>query len=101
MKLRHYQKELVDQTWDRSSYALFWKPRVGKTAVAISTAIRLHQENKIQAVIVLVRNPLHLNWSKVEVPQWNPESIIYEWNSGKKNYPPIIKTEKIIYFFAN
>lgn len=99
--LRSYQSQEVIDHWDKKFFARFWKPRVGKTPTTIREAMTLHYHQKIEAVIVLVRNPLHLNWSQVEIPIWNPTGIVYEWESNKKNYPPIIKTNQLVWFCAN
>lgn len=83
------QEKLLQETWDKPSQAIFWEPRLGKTPPTILTAQYLWEHNKIDAVLLLAPNPLHLNWAENEIPTWIPNAEVYEWLSDKKKYPPL------------
>lgn len=99
--LYDYQKQIIDTTWAAPAKALFWEPRVGKTPPIIQTAVKLHFNNLIQAVVLIAPSPLHLNWSTIEVPAWAPNAKIFDWQSDVKEFPPLIKGTQLIFFCVN
>lgn len=103
MSLYPRQEALLEQTWDKPAFAIFWKPRRGKTAPTILTAQYLWEQNKIDAVLLI--STQHLNWSQNEIPIWIPNSKVYEWLSQEKHFPPLWDKkqtlEPLIFFCVN
>ena len=67
-----YQKEIVEATWSRESWALFMEMGTGKTKVAIDTAAHLYRAGKIDGLLVVAPNGVHRNWVTDELPTHSP-----------------------------
>lgn len=71
-------------------FALLWEMRLGKSLVGADTATRLRNAGKIDAVIIIAPNGVHLNWARTVIPEAQElnDSII-EWSSnsaGRKDF---------------
>lgn len=80
-----HQREDLLASRDLPGAAFPWEPRVGKTKLAIDTAAYLFDRGKIDAVVVVAPNGVHLNWSRAELPTHWPlaEPTTLEWESGR------------------
>ncbi len=85
MKPFTHQQEIFDTTKDLDKYALMWEMRVGKTLPMIMTAMHLHAQGLIDAVLVLAPSGVHLNWSRKAVPEVIEDPYIFEWSSLKSS----------------
>ena len=63
-----HQLETWEATKDREFWALFAEQGLGKTKMTIDTADYLYQEGKIDNVLILAPNGVHMNWILREIP---------------------------------
>ena len=89
-----HQDKLFEQTRDLPIYGIFWEMGLGKTKMALDTTAWLWHEGKIDALLVLTYNGVHLNWVSKEVPEHLPDNcnakaIAWDstrYSSGNKAY---------------
>ena len=69
---RHQYLEYEDHA-DKSSRALLWSMRTGKTKAIIDSACAFRERMAIDTVIILAPNRVHRNWISKELPahHWN------------------------------
>lgn len=67
-----HQADILHETVDVYSYALFWEMGCGKTKPTIDTFARLYKENKVDSLIVVAPNGVHANWMTDELPRHCP-----------------------------
>lgn len=67
----HQLKEF-EASKDKTSWGLFHEMGLGKTKVTIDTAAHLHQDGKINGLLVLAPNGVHRNWITDEIPDHMP-----------------------------
>ena len=90
-KPRPYQREIVEQTWDKPVYALFLEQGLGKTKVVLDTASALFAGDHIDAVVVVSRKAVIENWQAEELPKHllaEHRSFIYGSKTYKRLQPP-------------
>ena len=87
-----HQKETFEATRDLPAFAWLWMMRCGKSFPAADTAIYLYEQKKIDAVIIVAPNGVHLNWARNVIPSIYAElktegkdqdDFLLEWNSSK------------------
>lgn len=81
-----HQKTILEETWNKESYALFWEQGCAKTRPAIDTAARLLEAGEIDAMLVVSLNGVHRQWIERELPKWATfeyDSMVYEVPKGK------------------
>jgi len=81
-----HQQRLLNETWDKEYFAIFWEQGCAKTRPAIDTASRLYSKNEIDAVLVVSLNGVHRQWVEVELPKWadfDYLGMVYEVPKGK------------------
>lgn len=61
------------KTRDLEGWAAFWEMGVAKTKLMIDTAAYLFMMGKIDGMLVLAPNSVHVNWSRDEIPEHMPE----------------------------
>jgi len=85
MSLWQHQQEDLDASWQLPAVAFHWEPRLGKSRVAIDTATRLCQAGRIDAVVVVAPNGVHLNWTRDQLPLYwtQPDTRVTEWRSTR------------------
>ncbi len=88
-----HQKDILDESCDDEYVSLFLKPGLGKTFIIINNACYLYQKGKINALVVVAPNNVHLNWSSDEIPEHMPDVFRkkmrhHVWYSSK------VKTKK-------
>lgn len=66
---RPYQRNVVEQTWDKPAMALFLDPGLGKSKIVMDTASKLYEEGKIQCLIVVSKKVVVENWLLEELPK--------------------------------
>lgn len=64
-----HQQALYDATCDAPAWALLFEHGLGKKAPTIRTAEHLHQDDRIDAAIVVAPNGVHRAWISDEVPK--------------------------------
>lgn len=65
---RHQDREF-DEHRDAVARALHWQMRTGKTKTMVDLACYLYAQGRIDGVLVLAPNNVHLNWIRREVPE--------------------------------
>ena len=73
---------------DDAARAYFWQMRTGKSKMVVDNACYLEEGDKIDGVIVLAPNGVHLNWLIKELPKhhWDPENYTaFAWQFSNKN----------------
>ncbi len=75
---------------EKRSRALIWPMRSGKSRAVIDVGCFQYKHHKIEGVILVAPNGVHLNWAKNEIPTWcsldfpNPT---FAWETPKRGYP--------------
>ena len=67
-KLRPHQEAEFFASRDAPLRALFHEQRTGKSAIIVNTACYLHQQNKINAVLVVAPASVHRTWAEDHFP---------------------------------
>jgi SNF2 family DNA or RNA helicase len=90
-KTQPYQHQLtaLEDSWAAPHYALLMEMGTGKTKVALDTMVRLYEERRITAALVIAPKGVYDNWIKLEIPTHVPTEIaplILRWqpNISKK-----------------
>ena len=90
-KTKPYKHQLpaLEDSWSATFYALLMEMGTGKTKVALDTMVKLHEEKKITACLVVAPKGVYDNWIKNEIPTHVPtivEPLILRWqpNFSKK-----------------
>lgn len=88
MKFPQYkhQAEEYEQHRDDEARAYFWQMRTGKSKMVIDNACYLEDGDKIDGVIVLAPNGVHLNWMLKELPthHWTDVYEAFAWQFSSK-----------------
>lgn len=64
-----HQLRVWETSRDAKFFGAFWEQGTGKTKLSIDTIGHLYTEGKIDAVIVVAPNGVHLNWVTDELPK--------------------------------
>jgi hypothetical protein len=75
---------------EKRSRALIWPMRSGKSRAVIDVAFYQFKRGKIEGVILVAPNGVHMNWSRNEVPKWAWRDIPYKtfaWETPKRGFP--------------
>lgn len=83
-----FQDTIVKDSTDWIYVSLFNDPGTGKSKIMIDQFSWLYQQGKIDAVVIVAPNNVHLNWSSDEFPKHMPDSVLkqvksYVWYSSK------------------
>jgi len=82
-----HQLDVWRQTKDRRYFALFLEQGLGKTKIALDTAGWLLKQGRINRMLVIAPNGVHLNWVRNEMPKHCPvpyDSMAWRSNLGTK-----------------
>lgn len=82
-----YQRDALMQSASRPAFFLAMPPGTGKTWVMINTAAFLFLTNKIDAMLVLAPNNVHLAWAAEQLPLHMPDTVPWHavvWRSKRK-----------------
>jgi SNF2 family DNA or RNA helicase len=71
-----HQREVLEATWDREAFAVFWEQGTGKTKLLLDTAAALYQAGKIDCLFVVAPNGVHRNWIAEEINKHVPVSVL-------------------------
>lgn len=75
---------------EKRSRALIWPMRSGKSKACIDKACYQFERGKIEGVIVIAPNGVHLNWVKNEIPRWAWPEVgphkAFAWETPKRGY---------------
>jgi hypothetical protein len=85
-----HQKRVLDETWDREGYALWWEQGTGKSKGLIDNAGALYAEHAIDGLLAIAPNLLHRNFCVREVPKHMPDDILGQtkvlvWDQARKS----------------
>lgn len=70
-----HQRKTFQETANKTGYAWFWDPGLGKSKAAIDTFAYLFQQGKCDAVVIVAPNGVQLNWLTDEIPKHCPDSV--------------------------
>ena len=70
-----HQKMILDESADDEWLSLFLKPGTGKTKIIIDNVTYLYEQDKIDALLVIAPNGVHLNWATDEIPLHMPDRV--------------------------
>lgn len=70
-----HQKRVLEETWDRPGYALWWEQGTGKSKGLIDNGGLLYAEKAIEGMFVLAPNGLHRNFVTKEIPKHLPDEM--------------------------
>jgi SNF2 family DNA or RNA helicase len=79
-----HQDETLHATWNLTAWALFLEMGLGKTKLALDTALMLWDRGKITGMLVVAPKGAYLTWGKIEIPKLMPD-IPYQaatWSAG-------------------
>ena len=83
----HQAREFKVGRNKRSRY-LIWPMRSGKSKACIDKACYQYGEGRIEGVVVVAPNGVHLNWVRNEIPKWawpeNGEHVAFAWQTEKR-----------------
>lgn len=80
-----HQLDVLSASKDAEYFALLMEQGTGKTKVLLDTAGYLWNKGRINSVVVVAPNGVHLNWAKNEIPIHLPDYVdryIAVWNSS-------------------
>ena len=71
IKTRQYrhQSDVYNAHKDDRFYALFWEMGLGKTKTLLDVAAHLHENGRIEALMVIAPNAVYTNWATQEAPK--------------------------------
>lgn len=72
---------------DRRSRAYIWPMRSGKSRAVIDVACHQFGKRKIEGVILVAPNGVHLNWARNEIPKWSSLKFpnpTFAWETPKR-----------------
>jgi SNF2 family DNA or RNA helicase len=71
-KLYKHQKECLKLAKPNQTYAYFMEQGLGKTRVALEEFYYHYKHYGVSGLLIIAPNGVHLNWTKVEIPQVCP-----------------------------
>lgn len=83
-----HQKVAFEMAKDAECLALFMEQGTGKTKVIIDNAAYLYEQGKINAILVVAPNGVHLNWVRNEIPTHMPDRVPWfgvAWDSSNRS----------------
>ncbi len=83
-----HQLEALRLSEGRKSFAFFMEQGTGKTKVVLDDVARLFRQSKVDGLLVIAPNGIHLNWAIEEIPKHLPDDIPHEvlcWISARAN----------------
>lgn len=95
-----HQQDEWDSFRDHPARALLWQMRTGKTKSILDLACYLYQEGRIDGVLVLAPNGVHVNWVRRQLPQhmWKTTPWLAQaWQSSQAKKPDYLASlEKVL-----
>lgn len=80
----HQAREFDEHKEDRFR-VLLWSMRTGKSKAVIDKAEYQYSQGKIEGVIVLAPNGIHINWTVNELTKWSrPGYAAFAWQAPKR-----------------
>ena len=70
-----HQRLAARKAWGKSGFALLMEQGTGKTLTFIAEAIALYAAGKIEGMLVLAPNGVHVNWVLDEIPKSVPHNV--------------------------
>ena len=68
-----HQKDTLEKSWDKTSYAFFMEMGTGKSKVLIDNLAMLHEKRKINGALIVAPKGVYRNWMISELPKHLPE----------------------------
>lgn len=83
---------------DTRARALLWPMRSGKSKACIDKADYNHRLGRIEGVIVIAPNGVHLNWALNEIPKHSKaKSLAFAWSTPKRaDFDEMAKLEALL-----
>jgi SNF2 family DNA or RNA helicase len=83
-----HQDKIFQESAEKEFVSLLLKPGLGKTKIIIDKVSYLYIKGKINALLVVAPNGVHLNWSSDEIPVHMPDAVqaatkCFVWHSSK------------------
>jgi SNF2 family DNA or RNA helicase len=81
-----HQKQCLEQSWDKPTYAFFMEMGTGKTKVAIDNIALLRLHKNITGVLILAPKSVYTVWALDEIEKHMSTDVdyeIYAWNIDK------------------
>src|SRR6185312_14167194 len=75
---------------DKRSRAFIWPMRSGKSRAVIDVADYQFGRGKINGVILIAPNGVHMNWARTEIPRWGSRKhkhLAFVWETPKRGFP--------------
>ena len=70
-----HQKDTLEKSWDKTSYAFFMEMGTGKSKVLIDNLAMLHEKRKINGALIVAPKGVYRNWMISELPKHLPDRI--------------------------
>jgi SNF2 family DNA or RNA helicase len=87
-----HQATVLEDTKDREYFALFWEMGLGKSKTLIDNILHLHNQGRINRVLILAPKGVYLNWCWNELPKHIPKeydcTVAYwraNWNKQERH----------------
>jgi SNF2 family DNA or RNA helicase len=97
-----YQLKIFEESVEKEYVSLFNDPGTGKSKIIIDQASYLYQQGKIDALLIIAPNGVHVNWVSEEIPKHMPirtleevKSLIYH-SSKAKSKTAVKEREKLL-----
>jgi hypothetical protein len=94
-----HQKQAFLLSRDKKAFAIFHEQGCGKTKVVIDNASYLFEQGKIDRLIIVAKNGVHVNWIINEIPAHMPDRIgrtlAFFVAGKKKNVEPKTRPGKL------
>jgi len=83
-----HQDKIFQESAEKEFTSLILKPGLGKTKIIIDNISYLYLQDKIDALVVVAPNGVHLNWCSDEIPVHMPDKVLkqtksFVWHSSK------------------
>jgi SNF2 family DNA or RNA helicase len=95
---REYQEEAVQFALEREYFALFLEAGLGKSKITIDVACELFRQGKINAVLIIAPNDVHIQWIEEQVPiHCSVPKVMFAYKAtmgtaSKRNYELFLDT---------
>lgn len=78
-----HQAEVLDQSKDMASFAVFWEQGTGKTRLTLDSIRYQREQGNIDAALIIAPTDVHRAWIEDELPKWAPDFEGHFWTSSK------------------
>ena len=84
-----HQKDALEKSWNRDSFAYFMEMGTGKTKVLIDNLALLYEKNKVDGALIIAPKGVVGTWFNQELPTHLPKrvknvTVLWQSNINKK-----------------